>query len=176
MTVGYVPPIPSPVGVDTDAWDAAIAAIRAFCEWHIAPVVTDSQSVLVHGSTVTLRSLRVAEVTGVTVAGVAVEPDGWVLSPESPTLFLRSGVCRPLWCPDVSVVASVDLAHGFDEFPPELLAIAQEAASRGTEGSFVGQVGQVRFSAGVAGTPGAASFMLGQSAAMLARYKLPPRP
>lgn len=168
--------IPAPDGVDQGAWDAAVAAVRAYCRWHVAPVITETQAALVHGRTVTLRSLRVLEVTGVTIAGSALSVGGWMLSPESPTLFLAHtpGACRPFWWPDMPTRADVEMSHGYDELPQEIVAICQEAASRGVTGSLFAQVGQVRYG-GSGTTPGSASFMLSQQA-VLDRYRLAPRP
>lgn len=169
--MGGVLDFDAPEGVDERAWSAAIAAIRAYCGWHIAPVFSHPIRARVNGNVIVLPSLRVVTAANVTVSGSALAEEDWVLMPDAPTLHLRRVVRHDSCLP---TVASLDLTHGFDYLPEDLLAVAHEAATRGVAGSFVSQVGQVKY-AGSDALPGSASFMLGQRSVM-DRYRLAPRP
>jgi len=159
-----VPLAATPEGVDEAAWSAACEAARAYCGWHIAPSITDTYTLDGPGSSILmLPSLKVTAVSSVTNDGTAVTDPEWS----------EAGMVRGCWsCKFRGVV--VEMTHGYDVCPPEILGVLQEAASRGVGGSAVSQVGQVRMG-GVSGVPGAASFMLDQKA-VLDRYALPPRP
>lgn len=161
-----VPLATPPDGVDVDAWLAACAAVRSYCGWHVGPSVTETVRVRAHGGVIVLPSLRVQSVASVAVKGTVLDATAWELT-DLPTVWLAS-------CPSV-LIADVTMTHGFDPVPDDLLGALSEAASRGLTGSLISQVGQVRYSAGVAGISGAARFALDQ-VAVLDRYRLPPRP
>lgn len=167
--MGDVPDLPAPSGVDADAWAAAVAAVRAFCGWHIAPSVTDT--ITLDGgwsSVLILPSLHVTAIGAVVNDGTTIADPDW-----SPAGMVRRSDCG-VWSGKYQGV-SVTFTHGYDDLPMDLEGFLREAASRGNAGSFVSQVGQVRYSAGVAGTPGAASFA-GAGSDVLAKYRLPGRP
>jgi hypothetical protein len=158
----------APSGVDDEAWAAACAAVRAYCGWHIAPVYEDTLVIDGSGaSVIDLPTLRLVNVTSVVEDGVeqAITSANW-----SRTGYLWRAAP---WTRSLNGL-SVTLEHGYDECPGEILGVLREAASRGVAGSAVSQVGQVRMG-GVAGVPGAASFMIDQQA-VLDRYRLPVRP
>ena len=153
-----------PEGVDEAAWDAACAAVRAYCGWHVAPSVT--QTITVDGpggSLLFLPTLHLTDVSSITSDGTAVTDPEWS----------EAGMVRGSWTERFRGV-TVTMTHGYTSCPDEIVGVLREAADRGVEGSAVSQVGQVR-AGGVGGVPGAASFMLEQRA-VLDRYKLPPRP
>ena len=151
---------PAPVGVDQDAWDAACSAVRAYCGWHVAPSVTETVILDGSGSSVQmLPSLHVTDLTSITNDGTLVTDPEWS----------EAGMVRGCWTGRFRGV-TVQMTHGYDECPAEILGVLTEAASRGV-GSAVSQVGQVRMGDS-SGVPGAASFMLDQKA-VLDRYALP---
>jgi len=162
-----VPPLAvAPAGVDAEAWDAACAAVRAYCGWHIAPSVT--QTLTLDGSdtdVMLLPTLHVTDLSSITNDGTAVT------EPEWSTFGIVRGTC---WTDKFRGVV-VSFTHGYDECPPEIIGVLHEAADRGLEGSAASQVGQVRMG-GVDGVAGAVAFVMDKRSDVLDRYKLPPRP
>lgn len=102
--------------------DAAAASIRAEAGWHIAPVITETITVNSYGDS-TLLALPTQRIVSVTaVRDVTTTPlvlTGWGRS-SSGSLYRAFG-----W---PSGVLEVDLEHGFDETPPELLPILASRA------------------------------------------------
>lgn len=159
--------IDAPDGVDAGAWGAAVSALRQACGWHVAPVVTSTARVRVEGGVIVLPSLRVTRVVEVKIRGQVIDPSRYELMPE-PVIYLRGhSLSRE------PVVVEVTFEHGYDEMPGELLSLLGAAASRGSAGSLVTQVGQVKFG-GSGILPGAAEAMA--AAPALARYRLGSRP
>lgn len=159
--------IEAPDGVDAGAWGAAVSALRQACGWHVAPVVTSTARVRVEGGVIVLPSLRVTRVVEVKWRGEVIDPARYELMPE-PVIYLRGhSLSRE------PVVVEVTFEHGYDEMPGELVSLLGAAASRGSAGSLVTQVGQVKFG-GSGILPGAAEAMA--AAPALARYRLGPRP
>lgn len=158
----------APAGVDSAAWSRACAAVRAYCGWHVAPSVTESITLDGSGTQfLMLPSLRVTDITAITEDGSTADATQyqWSATGQLWRSWPWSGNFR-------SVV--VDLTHGYDSCPEEILGVLEEAASRGTAGTAVSQVGQVRMG-GVAGVPGAVSFLMEQKA-VLDRYRIGNRP
>lgn len=155
--LGEFPGAPFPAAIV----DGAAGAIRAEAGWHIAPTVAETVEVETGGGTVALLpSLHVVNVTAVRDLDGRVL-DGWRVSKSSGVLRRTSG----RW-PDV---IEVDLEHGYDQCPPELLPVVAERAQRGKAGI----VRQENL--------GSRSISLAQtddpvSSEVLARYALPPRP
>lgn len=159
--------IEAPDGVDAGAWGAAVSALRQACGWHVAPVVMSTTRVRVEGGVIVLPSLRVTRVVEVKWRGEVIDPARYELMPE-PVIYLRGhSLSRE------PVVVEVTFEHGYDEMPGELVSLLGAAASRGSAGSLVTQVGQVKFG-GSGILPGAAEAMA--AAPALARYRLGPRP
>lgn len=159
--------IEAPDGVDSGAWGAAVSALRQACGWHVAPVVTSTARVRVEGGAIVLPSLRVTRVVEVKWRGEVIDPACYELMPE-PVIHLRGR-----YLSREPVVVEVIFEHGYDEMPGELLSLLGAAASRGSAGSLVTQVGQVKFG-GSGILPGAAEAMA--AAPALARYRLGSRP
>lgn len=159
--------IEAPDGVDAGAWGAAVSALRQACGWHVAPVVTSTARVRVEGGVLVLPSLRVTRVVEVKLRGEVIDPARYELMPE-PVVYLRAHALSR-----EPVVVEVTFEHGYDEMPGELMSLLGAAASRGSAGSLVTQVGQVKFG-GSGILPGAAEAMA--AAPALARYRLGPRP
>lgn len=160
--------VKAPDGVDAGAWGAALSALRQACGWHVAPVTASTARVRVEGGVIVLPSLRVTRVVEVKIRGQVIDPSRYELMPE-PVIHLRGR--SPSWGPPV--VAEVTFEHGYDDMPDELMSLLGAAASRGSAGSLVTQVGQVKFG-GSGILPGAAEAMAASPA--LARYRLGPRP
>lgn len=114
MTVYPTPP--SPAGVDIEQWMAAIAEIRAYCDWHIAPEVTETVTLTrSSGALVELPTMRVASVQSVTNAGVAVAAPEWD----------PAGLLYGSWA-DRRRGVVVEMTHGYAAWPPEVLKVARQ--------------------------------------------------
>lgn len=114
---------------------AAAESVRSECGWHIAPQVTETITVDSPGGRVLLLpSLFVTEVTAVRdVTGD--EPrtlTGWRIS-RAGMLHLAGG-----W-PEGFAAVEVDLTHGYESCPAELLAVIADRALRNAKDSTVVQ-------------------------------------
>ena len=71
-------PLPdAPAGVDAGAWAATVAEVRAYCGWHIAPVVTETLTLDGPGGhLLVLPTLRLVDLLSVTNEGHAVVETG----------------------------------------------------------------------------------------------------
>lgn len=134
MTNEALPPLAAPedlAGLDGGPFTlasvrAASGQIRALCGWHVAPVVTETLTLDAHGGAVLwLPSRRVVEVTGVRdVSGAAPrELTGWRWSGAG-LLSVPGGL------PSGFRVVEVDLKHGFEACPPDLLPVIADRTSR----------------------------------------------
>lgn len=102
---------------------AAEGAVRAYCGWHVAPVVTETLVRDGNGrSMLVLPTMRIVDVHSVRVGGVDVT--GSVRWSEAGML---EGVCFPRRFRTVEV----ELEHGYspDELP-EVLGVVERAAKR----------------------------------------------
>lgn len=90
--------------------DAATQAIRDYCGWHVAPVVTETLTLDGTGTgTLLLPSRRVVDVTSVKVDGVELEDTAYEWSADG---LLRRR--RGRW-PGRYRSLVVDLEHGFND-------------------------------------------------------------
>lgn len=147
-------------GVDPDSLDAAVASVRAFCGWHIAPSRTETVTVDSYGSgTVILPSLHVTEVASVTVDGTPVTDftsrangilDTWLWTSR---YYPRNGVV-------------VTFTHGYDECPADVREVVVSLAKGNTGGGTV-RVGQISVTAAEGSTG------LGSPSDRLAPYRRP---
>lgn len=152
-------PIPdAPAGVDPAEWASAIEAIRGYCGWHIAPEVPDTLTVDGPGGhLLVLPTQRIVEVTSITNDGTVVADPEWS----------ASGLVRGGWSSRFRGVV-VEMTHGFETWPAELLAAAQDmvaVAGRGGVSSVASGPHQVSYE-------GQAE----RHAAALDRYRLAPLP
>lgn len=136
--------------------------IRSEAGWHIAPRITQTLEVWTDGGTsAILPSMRIVEVTAVRNADTGQEIRGWRANKDTGALRCRGGV----W-PEV---IEVDLIHGFDVCPPELMAVAasrcQQVTSGGVKAEALGGH-SITFDTGEPASSGPA----------VARYKLHWRP
>lgn len=110
--------------------DAALAAVRAYCGWHVAPVQEESLTLDGPGSgTLILPSLRVNDVTSVVENGTELDPDTYEWS--------RSGMVRRLgwtrWTTRYRGIV-ITLAHGYEELPLDLQGVVDQLVTRSTAG------------------------------------------
>lgn len=185
-------PAPDPPPQAPGTLDQAMASIRAYCGWHIAPSRTEVLTLDGSGANVlVLPSLYVTDVIYVNENGTELADGSDEAYPAEYT-WSRAGFIKrgqfcgwpgygylgPWWT-DALRGITVKLQHGYDDWPVELAGIIQSVATRlvdnpqglkqQTVGPFSEQYGDA--AGGSAGT----AFLAGDEA-VLARYKLPPRP
>lgn len=157
----------------TDRLEAAERMVRDYCEWHIAPVIT--QTLILDGSGATslfIPSLRVLDVTECKIRGVDIDVTDLEWSADG---FLR----RAQGWPNRLRSVELTIEHGFASVPG-IAEIVKEIASRA--GSAVG--GRTRESAGGVNitnalvAPGVSGgvVLMGHEKAALDRYRLFRRP
>jgi hypothetical protein len=120
--------------------------IRNFCQWHIYPSVTVTESIPIQpDGTIMLPSLYVTGVASVTLAGLELDPTTyhwhqagyirrfrqqysewplWPLESDKPFREYPSPVARH---------ADVTYTHGYTELPPVVAAVGMELANRAME-------------------------------------------
>lgn len=116
-------PIPdAPSGVDTAKWAQAVAAIRGYCEWHIAPEFTETVTVDGPGGpTLILPTQRLSELVDVTSDGRAVSGPEWS----------ASGVVRcGGWSSKFRGITAT-ITHGYPSWPGDLESVARELVATG---------------------------------------------
>lgn len=96
---------------------AAAGSVRAQCEWHIAPVVTETKKLRADGTVLLLPSLHVTEIDSI-VDVDGNEITGWDWLPEG-IIERLAGFPR---------FVSVTFTHGYTACPEELLPIIAERA------------------------------------------------
>lgn len=100
-------------------------AVRNYCGWHIAPVVTETLKLDGDGSRVLfLPSLKVVDIIAITTAGVPVLPAD-VDDSEAGYLELVSGC----WSPRAGKTL-VTLEHGYESAPEDVVAVIVSVAAR----------------------------------------------
>jgi hypothetical protein len=126
MTYYAMPPTPS--GVDEEAWRAAVSAIRGYCGWHIAPVVTEDIKVDGSGGGLLLLPTRfLSNVTGVINDDVVVLDEDVHWSPRGTVRIANRGT----WTLSTYGSVQMTITHGYEDFPPEVLAVARSLAKNG---------------------------------------------
>lgn len=136
---------------------AAVAAVRGYCRWHIAPERTEEMTLRAVGGRVILPTLRATAVTIEDADGAAVSVDDYEL--EAGFLRITCSAPGPL---------TVTLTHGYSELPADVKRVALSMANSGAT-----TVGGRLKSAG----PFTYEFPEGsEDAAVLDRYRLAPRP
>lgn len=122
MDVPSLLPTPS-ADPAADDLAAAEAAVRKYCGWHIAPVI--SQDLVLDGSgtgTLFVKSLRLVNVTSAVVDGVVLDVSTLEWSEAG---FLRV----PGRWPDKLRSVRLTIEHGFDE-APDVVAVIRGIAAR----------------------------------------------
>ena len=161
----------APDGVDAEAWAAACRAVREYCQWHVAPSVTQTLTLDgPGGSLLMLPSLRVTDVAEVTNDGTALADPEWS----------ASGMIRARRWSSRFRGVSVTLTHGYDECPEDILAVLEHMARNKTaletfgpaQTQSAGAFSMQMPTATLAGAVG----LSGQHRGILDKYRLPPRP
>lgn len=170
-----LPPLAvTPEGAKDDDWAATCAAVRSYCRWHVAPEVTETVTLDVagYGPMLFLPTLRLGSVSEVRdVTGD--EPrtlDGWRKT-------AAGMLSRPGGWPAGFSAVEVDMVHGYDECPADILAVAKAMVSVSPELASATQFqgGPFQISSPAYTTAGAASLSYAQQS-VLDRYKIPYRP
>lgn len=101
---------------------AASALIRAYCGWHVAPMIKETFTLDGSGSdTLMLRSLQLTDVESVVENGAAVDGFEW-----SQAGFLRrSG----RWTNRLRGI-TVTVTHGYEDVPAEITQVCCQVAAR----------------------------------------------
>ncbi len=152
--------------------DAAEAAVRAYCGWHVAPVMV--QSLVLDGSgtaSLFVPTLRLTDVTAAEVSGTVLDVADLEWSESG---YLRAA---GVW-PDKLRAVKVTIEHGFDAVPDVaaiVLAIAARASASPT-GVVREQAGAVSVSMS-ATAPGVSGgvVLMDHERRMLDKYRLPGR-
>lgn len=159
-----------PAGLDPAAIDAACGAVRAYCEWHIAPSVLETVTVDGSGGPVQfLPTLHLTNVQDVTSDGTTVDSPEW----SQAGMLRRSG--GALWSSKWRGVTAT-IEHGYITCPEELVGVVASLASSGMVGRPAqAQAGPYRLLATEAQQAGASALSPAQQA-VLDRYRIPSRP
>lgn len=151
--------------------DAATAAVRVYCGWHVTPVVTETVTLDVEGCTALLPSLHVLDLEAVKVDGEDVpRGNGYEWSQAG---ILRVHTRRGFRKLEVT------MTHGYED-APDVAGVILAAAARsvlnpsGVSRSQVGQISETYSQAGR--DPAVGAVLNSQEKAILDRYKLPSRP
>lgn len=172
---------------EEQATDRALAAVRAYVGWHLAPATSETLTLDGPGAPVLLLpTLRVTELASITEEGNLVAEDSYEWSATGvvrrrrtgPTLYGSSTYFGPSWTSRFRGL-EVTLTHGYDVMPPEVSSIVDRLAARALEGStgsaVLTQVGQVAYATGEDGLP-VTDTLSSLDRGVLDRYKLPARP
>lgn len=149
--------------------EAAVAAVRSYCRWHIAPVVTETVSVQGSGAgTLILPTLRLTGVASVT-------DDLGVAADLTLAKWSTAGVIQSTYWWSAWRKFTVVFTHGYDALPADVRGVILSLADAGTSGvgGRVRQVGQVTYDNGGSAS---ADDLTGAQKAILDRYRLPSRP
>ncbi|HQV83153.1 MAG TPA: hypothetical protein PLX57_08610 [Ornithinibacter sp.] len=110
-----------PDGVDEAAWLSACATVRAYCGWHVAPLVTETVTLDGRGRcSYFLPTLRLVDLVSLAADGVAVDDPEW--SSMGEVRGVHSNKLR-------GIVA--EIVHGLEECPADVLKVLHEMAAAG---------------------------------------------
>ena len=160
--------------IDSESWlEAAQATVRAFCGWHVAPVITETVRVTARGGdSLVLPSLCVRELKTIRFGSQTVEATGCVA-------WSREGVVRLLngmRFPDTPGGVEVELTHGFEpgEVPDVTVIIATVARRAASQPGLVASqsVNGASVSYATAGGAPLSIPLLGIEKAALETYRL----
>lgn len=167
---------------EEEARAQAEAEVRAYCGWHITPVVTETLVADGSGNRAQmLPTLRLVSVAAVTNDGDALTIG---LGPNSDVEWSRNGYLRfNTWCSKRAFTShlrgvTADVTHGYADWPADVLAVVRRLTQRALDSDGVGilaQVGQVRYATGTDGLP-ATGTLTDLDRNVLDRYRLPPWP
>lgn len=155
----------------------ALAEVRAYCGWHLAPS-EDSTAVLdgSGASVLLLPSLHVTAVAQVVELGLLLDPQTYEWSASGvirrmTTVYLGTGA---RWTNRYRAV-EVTFTHGFPEMPLDVQPVLDRLTARAVGGvGLLTQVGQVSYATGEDGLP-VTGTLTTTDREILDRYKLPHR-
>lgn len=112
--------IPAPDGVDEAAWSAAVAKVRGYCGWHIAPEVEETVTLDGSGGPVmVLPTLRLVDLVSISDDGREVTDPEWS----------HNGIVRKYcWTRKLRGVVA-EIKHGYEWWPDDLEAVTIDLAS-----------------------------------------------
>lgn len=166
-----VPPDPMPLLVSSAVDEATVLAadaVRDYCGWHIAPVITQTiRPRITNGRDLILPTLLLLDVTAATSDGTAVTITEWD----------DAGIVRaPSGYPWSTALRGVEVtfSHGYDVCPPALEGAIKSMAARGVTSIGVSrtQVGQVSRQYLAGASEGALAPTPGELA-IIRRYRIP---
>lgn len=115
---------PAPSGVDASRWAQAVASVREYCGWHIAPEIDEEVTADGSGCAVQmLPTLRLVDLISITNDGVAVSNPEWS----------AAGFVRGLWTCRLRGVTAT-MRHGYEDWPADLLGVMVELAADAGKG------------------------------------------
>lgn len=156
---------PTPYGVDEQAFVAAADAVRAYCGWHVAPVVEETLTLDGRGGgRLILPTLRVVDILTLTVDGMIVDEPEWS----------TAGV---LWgrFPDRPRSVTVTLQHGYETAPTDLVALITAVTAAGSVAATPAsaQVDDARITFAAPAAPYTVGGFTAGQRSLLDRYRLP---
>ena len=156
---------PAPYGVDEQAFVAAADAVRAYCGWHVAPVVEETLILDGRGGgRLILPTLRVVDILSLTVDGMIVDEPVWS----------TAGV---LWgrFPDRPRSVTVTLQHGYETAPTDLVALITAVTAAGSVAAVPAsaQVDDARITFAQPAAPYTTGGFTAGQRSLLDRYRLP---
>ena len=145
---------------------AGLAAVQAWCGWHVAPSLTETVKVEGQGSRLLLLdSLRVTAIT-------EVRNEAGDIVPSTTYKWRENGIVRGWWaCEDLY---SLDITHGYTNWPAELSVIINQIDADGVGSRLAASENAGPFQRSFA-APNLESQPISVRS-VIARYKLPPRP
>lgn len=166
--------------------EEAIALVRLYCGWHVAPEQDDTLVMDGPGaSTLILPSLHVVDLTAITEDGVLLDPTAyswssagivrrgdtswWMTSP-----YWRG--CGPRWTANLRGL-EVELTHGYTDWPPEVMGVIERLTARANaDDTVLAQVGGVRYATDADGMPVSGASVTDVDRHILDAYRLPELP
>jgi hypothetical protein len=127
---------PGQLDTTTDPFERAVAQVRAYCGWHIAPLLDDEDTLDGPGASVLfLPSLLVRSIVSITEDGTELDPADYSWSANG---FVRRGSNPYAWSGTPGCwsgnLRSIDVSytHGYDSWPEEVQVIIAELMDRMT--------------------------------------------
>lgn len=145
--------------------NAALAAARRYCGWHVTPSRSDTLTVDGSGGAVLLLpTMRLTDITAVTENGVDLDVDTINFAPRG-VVWKTSNLNRR-WCRDS---ITFEVVHGFDDVPDFNMAVLT-AVERGSFGAAREVIGPFQYT-----TTGAVNSTFSEAEkAVLDLYRLEP--
>lgn len=154
-------------GDDATLVRQAQGTVRRYCGWHIAPEVTETLTLNGSGSrSLWLPSLYVTDIGSITDCGTTVDADDYDWSANG-YVQRRTGC----WTFRARQIV-VDLTHGYEEIPDELIGVAVSLAARRASSP----AGYKRETTGPFSVEHGGREFLQDELDVLNTFKLPPRP